>query len=102
VEAGATFIVTQMFYDVDIFIDWMGKCRARGITVPILPGIMPISTYAAFLRRASWSKSHIPPQWMELLEPVKNDDAEVREIGNTLLTVMCQKLLEAGCSHLHL
>ena len=102
VDAGATFIITQMFYDVDIFIDWLKRCRTRGITIPIFPGIMPISTYAAFLRRASWSKCHIPIRWMELLEPVKNDDAEVREIGKTLLVEMCRKLLDAGCSHMHL
>lgn len=102
VDAGGTFIVTQMFYDVDIFIAWMKKCRERGINVPIIPGIMPISTYAAFLRRAKWSKCQIPPDWTSQLEPVKNDDSEVREIGKTLVVEMCRKLIDAGCNHLHL
>jgi methylenetetrahydrofolate reductase (NADPH) len=102
VDAGATFIITQMFYDADIFIDWMKRCRAIGITVPIIPGIMPIHTYAAFLRRANWTKCHVPPNWMQLLEPVKTDDAEVREIGKQLLVQMCRKLLAAGINHLHL
>jgi methylenetetrahydrofolate reductase (NADPH) len=101
VDAGATFVITQMFYDVDIFIDWLNKCRAKGITVPIIPGIMPIHTYAAFLRRANWTKCHVPPRWMEVLEPVKNDDAEVREIGKQLLVEMSKKLLAAGVNHLH-
>ena len=102
VDAGATFVISQMFYDVDIWIDWMNKCRAKGITVPIIPGIMPIHTYAAFLRRANWTKCKIPDSWMQSLDPVKNDDAEVRDIGKQLLVEMCRKLLDAGCNHLHL
>jgi methylenetetrahydrofolate reductase (NADPH) len=102
VDAGADFIISQMFYDVDLWIEWMNQCRAIGITIPIIPGIMPIHTYAAFLRRATWSKCRIPPRWMELLEPVKNDDSEVREVGRQLLVEMCQKLIQAGVNHLHL
>lgn len=102
VDAGGTFIVTQMFYDVDIFLEWVDKVRAKGITVPIVPGIMPIHTYAAFMRRATWTKCRVPPDWLEALEPVKNDDAEVREIGKHLIANMCRRLMEAGIIHLHL
>jgi methylenetetrahydrofolate reductase (NADPH) len=78
------------------------KCRDRGINVPIIPGIMPIHTYSAFQRRAQWTKCHIPPKWLTALEPVKNDDAAVREIGKTLVGEMCRKIIEAGILHLHL
>jgi methylenetetrahydrofolate reductase (NADPH) len=101
VDAGATFIVTQMFYDVDIFLSWVEKCRKRGVHIPIIPGIMPISTHAAFLRRAQWSKIHVPEAWHSALEPVKNDDAAVRSIGTNLVAEMCQKILDAGIYHLH-
>lgn len=101
VDAGATFIITQMFYDVDNFLEWVKKCRAIGITVPIIPGIMPIQTYAAFMRRAIWTKCKIPERWMELLEPVKNDDVAVREIGKDLIAEMCQKMIDNGILHLH-
>jgi methylenetetrahydrofolate reductase (NADPH) len=102
VDAGATFIVTQMFYDVDIFLDWVAKVRAKGIEIPVIPGIMPIHTYAAFMRRANWTKCHIPPHWTEALEPVKNDDVEVREVGKSLVAEMCRKLIDADILHLHL
>jgi len=102
VDAGATFIISQMFYDVDIFLDWVQKCRNIGITVPIIPGIMPIHTYAAFVRRATWTKCHVPPRWLELLEPVKNDDVAVREIGRDLVVEMCQKIIDSGIHQLHL
>jgi len=101
VDAGASFVITQMFYDVDIFLDWVKKCRAIGINCPIIPGIMPIHTYAAFLRRATWTKCHIPPKWLELLEPVKNDDVAAREIGRDLMVEMCKKILDAGIYQLH-
>ncbi|KAG0633503.1 methylenetetrahydrofolate reductase-domain-containing protein [Tuber brumale] len=101
VDAGASSIITQMFYDVDIFLDWVRKCRDIGITVPIIPGIMPIHTYAAFMRRATWTKCHIPEKWLRLLEPVKNDDVAVRDIGRNLMVELCQKIIDAGILHLH-
>jgi len=101
VDMGATFIVTQMFYDVDNFLRWVDKVRARGITVPILPGIMPIATYGSFLRRANHMNCRVPPEWMDKFEPVKNDDLAVRELGKTLVADMCRKILAAGIHHLH-
>ncbi|CAI7600828.1 hypothetical protein PCG10_001315 [Penicillium crustosum] len=101
VDAGSSFVVTQMFYDAENFIEWLKKCRAKGITVPIIPGIMPIQTYASFIRRSNWTKVKVPPQWMEALEPVKNDDSAVRDIGKTLIADMCRKLVAAGIKHLH-
>lgn len=101
VDAGASFIVTQMFYDVDNFIQWVSKVRAKGITVPIIPGIMPINTYASFLRRCNHMGCKIPSSWSEALEEVKNDDAAVRNIGTGLVAEMCRKILAAGIRHLH-
>ncbi|TGZ85727.1 methylenetetrahydrofolate reduct [Ascodesmis nigricans] len=101
IDAGGTFVITQMFYDVDIFLDWVQKARDIGITVPIIPGIMPIHTYAAFLRRANWTKCRIPPRWLELLEPIKNDDVAVRDIGRDLIVEMCRRILDAGIYQLH-
>ena len=101
VDVGATFIVTQMFYDADNFIRWMRKVRERGITVPIVPGIMPIATYASFLRRANHMNCKIPDSWMAALEPIKNDDAAVRDVGKTLVADLCRKIMAAGIVHLH-
>ena len=101
VDAGATFIVTQMFYDVENFIDWVGRVRAKSITIPIIPGIMPINTYASFLRRCNHMGCKIPPDWSAALEEVKLDDAAVRNIGTGLVAEMCRKILSAGIKHLH-
>jgi methylenetetrahydrofolate reductase (NADPH) len=103
VDAGGTFVVAQMCYDAELFIEWVQKCRDAGIpeSVPIIPGIMPISTHAAFIRRANWTQARIPPAWHEALEPIKNDDSAVREVGRDLIVEFCQKLMASGIMHLH-
>jgi methylenetetrahydrofolate reductase (NADPH) len=101
VDLGASFIVTQMFYDGDNFVEWVGKVRAKGITIPIIPGIMPIATYASFFRRATHMQCRIPEHFLAALEPVKNNDAAVREVGKTLIADMCRKIFAAGIPHLH-
>lgn len=101
VDAGANFVITQMFYDVDNFLNWVQKCRDAGIDVPIIPGIMPISTYASFLRRAKWCEINIPQHFLDLLEPIKADDVAVREAGTKLVADMCSKMLDNGIKHLH-
>jgi methylenetetrahydrofolate reductase (NADPH) len=101
VDAGATFIITQMFYDVENFLIWVCKAREKGIRVPIIPGIMPIHTYASFLRRCNHMNCKIPPKWMAALEPVKNDDVAVRNVGKVLVADMCRKIIASGIHHLH-
>lgn len=101
-DAGADFIITQMFYDADRFITWCSKVRKAGIEIPIIPGIMPISTYAAFIRRAKWSQIAIPQYFLDELEPIKDNDFLVREKGTELVSNMCQKLIDSGyVNHLH-
>lgn len=101
VDAGGTFVVTQMFYDADIFLAWVKQCREAGINVPIIPGIMPIHTHAAFIRRVNWTKCNVPPHWHTALDPIKNDDSAVREVGKDLITELCRKLIDNGIYHLH-
>lgn len=101
-DAGADFIITQMFYDVENFISWCAKVRKIGIDIPIIPGIMPISTYAAFIRRAKWSEIAVPQHFLDALDPIKEDDYAVREIGTQLVAELCQKLIDSGyVNHLH-
>lgn len=101
VDAGASFIITQMFYDVDNFLTWVKNCRQAGINVPIIPGIMPISTYASFIRRANWCEINVPQVFLDKLEPIKGDDVLVRQVGTELVAEMCQKMINGGINHLH-
>ncbi|KAH8930151.1 methylenetetrahydrofolate reduct [Atractiella rhizophila] len=96
IDAGANFIFTQMFYDADLFIDWVRALRAAGISVPIIPGIMPIQTYASFERRTKFANTLIPRYILDQLEPIKEDDAKVRDVGTKIVADMCRKILNAG------
>ena len=104
IEAGADLIMTQMFYDVDIFVNWVKEVRNAGINVPIIPGIMPIQTWNGFQKAIQMSQTQVPKSWMDELEPVKEDDAKVREVGTKLVSNMCRKILESntGVRGLHL
>lgn len=65
VDAGADLIVTQLFYDTDIFLKFVNDCRQIGIKCPIVPGIMPINNYKGFLRMTGFCKTKvcIPPSF---------------------------------------
>lgn len=65
-DAGADFIITQLFYDCDLFIAWMKKCRAAGIDIPIIPGMMPIQTYKGFKRMTGFCKTAVPSEINEV------------------------------------
>jgi len=103
VDAGVNFIFTQMFWDVELFVSWVKSVRAAGITVPIVPGIMPIQTWNGFQRATSLAKITIPDNLLAALEPYKNDDEKVRDIGTQIVADMCRKILAAdvGIRGLH-
>ncbi|CAG8616206.1 6012_t:CDS:2, partial [Scutellospora calospora] len=101
VDAGADFIITQVFYDVDLFLNWVKKCRAIGITCPIIPGLLPIQNYNGFNRIISLSKTIVPQFVIEELEPIKHDDAAVKEYGIKLAVDMIKKMYENGINGFH-
>lgn len=95
-DAGAQFIVTQLFYDVDGFESWVSSCRSAGINIPIIPGIMPIQNYASFRRLVKLTQCDVPPQITAELEPIKADDAAVKRYGADLATAMVKRLVGRG------
>ncbi|KAK4387854.1 putative methylenetetrahydrofolate reductase [Sesamum angolense] len=102
VDAGADLIVTQLFYDTDIFLKFVNDCRQIGITCPIVPGIMPINNFKGFLRMTGFCKTKIPPEIMAALEAIKDNEEAVRAYGIHLGTEMCKKIMASGIRTLHL
>ncbi|CAK7325031.1 unnamed protein product [Dovyalis caffra] len=102
VDAGADLIVTQLFYDTDIFLKFVNDCRQIGITCPIVPGIMPINNYKGFIRMTGFCKTKIPAEVTAALEPIKDNEEAVRAYGIHLGTEMCKKILAHGIKTLHL
>jgi methylenetetrahydrofolate reductase (NADPH) len=95
-------IVTQLFYDVELFLKFVSDCRAIGITVPIIPGIMPIQTYAGFARMIGFCKTYVPPAVTAVLEGIKDNDEACKSYGVTLAVEMCRRMLAAGTPGVHL
>nr|CAB3497720.1 unnamed protein product [Digitaria exilis] len=102
VDAGADFIITQLFYDTDIFLKFVNDCRQIGITCPIVPGIMPINNYNGFKRMTTFCKTKIPAEIIAALDPIKENDEAVKNYGIQLGTDMCKKILASGIKTLHL
>ncbi|XP_023545804.1 methylenetetrahydrofolate reductase 2-like [Cucurbita pepo subsp. pepo] len=101
-DAGADLIVTQLFYDTDIFLKFVNDCRQIGITCPIVPGIMPINNYKGFIRMTEFCKTKVPDEVMAALEPIKDNEEAVKAYGIHLGTEMCKKILAHGIKTLHL
>jgi len=101
IEAGADYVVTQLFYDTVNYLKWLEKCREMDIQVPILPGIMPIHTYNGFKRMTSMCKTYVPPEISEALEPIRNDDQAVKNYGVKLAIKMCNRLRKEGVFGFH-
>ncbi|KAJ1721946.1 methylenetetrahydrofolate reductase (NAD(P)H) met13 [Coemansia erecta] len=100
-DAGADLIITQLFYDVDNYLAWIDKCRAAGITIPILPGIMPIQNYGGFKRMTDLCRISVPQAIWDRLEPIKDDDQAVKDYGIEVAVDMISRLRDAGVRGFH-
>jgi len=100
VDSGADYIVTQMFFDNSKFFSFVNKCREAGITVPIIPGIKPISTQKHIELLPKAFSIDIPQELMKELLKCKNNEAIYR-LGVEWAILQCKELLEAGAKAVH-
>merc|ERR1719327_2015560 len=101
VDAGADLIVTQLFYDNASFLEYVDKCKKMGVTIPILPGIMPIQSYAGFNKMTTLCKTKVPPSIPEMLDAVKDDEEKVKDVGVQIGIEQCKDLIAKGTPGLH-
>jgi methylenetetrahydrofolate reductase (NADPH) len=101
VDAGLDFIVTQLFFDNRAYFDFVARARAAGITVPIVPGIMPIRNLASVERMTKLGGATIPPTLFAELDRSRNDDAAVAALGVAHATAQCVELLHGGAPGIH-
>lgn len=95
VDAGAQFIVTQLFYDADTFLAFEKNCRDIGINVPIFPGIMPIANKGGFWRMTGLCKTRVPEDVKALLQATTTDE-EFKQQGHNIVHQLCKTLWESG------
>lgn len=101
VDAGADVIITQLFFDNDDFIRYSDDLKAMGVTVPIVPGILPIQSAAQVRRFTKMCAAKIPPRLEALLADVEDDDEGAVQLGIDYATEQCEGLLEYGVPGLH-
>ena len=92
VDAGADMIITQMFFDTDVFLAFVKACRDAGIRVPVVPGIMLVQAYGGFKRMTKFCKSAVPKALRDNLEDANKIKGGVKKLGADL-GVRCSKTL---------
>jgi methylenetetrahydrofolate reductase (NADPH) len=103
VDAGADFIITQLFFDNRDFYDYRARCELAGIRVPILPGILPVTTLPGLHRMADLAGgTRVPAKLLKRLQRAQGDPESVRQIGLHYATEQCADLLHQGIPGLHL
>jgi methylenetetrahydrofolate reductase (NADPH) len=100
VDAGANLIITQLFFDTDVFTIFVTRCRERGINVPIVPGIMCAASAGGFKRMIKFCKTRVPKTLMDKVNAMV-EDAEMKALGISYGTEMCLQLLASGVDILH-
>ena len=101
VQAGANSAITQYFYNADAYFTFVDAARSAGVSIPIVPGIMPIASYSKLARFSESCGAEIP-QWMRRKFEGFGDDAEsVRAFGLDVVTALCERLLAGGAPSLH-
>jgi methylenetetrahydrofolate reductase (NADPH) len=101
VRAGTDFLITQMFFDNDRYFAFMDRACRLGITVPIIPGIIPITNYASIAKMTSMSGASIPGPLREALDARKDEPEAVAELGVAYATAQCVDLLARGAPGIH-
>jgi methylenetetrahydrofolate reductase (NADPH) len=101
VDAGANAVITQYFYNVEAYFYFVDNCEKSGITIPIVPGIMPITQYSQLFRFSEMCGADIPRWMRKRLEGYGDDRASIQAFGLDLVSRLCQRLLEAGAPGLH-
>ena len=96
VQAGADFIMTQLFYDVDAYLSYVHLVRnyREGVlgTIPIIPGLMPIQNYQILKRTTKLSHAKLPDRILRRLEGIKGDDEEVKRVGVDVMSEIVEEL----------
>jgi methylenetetrahydrofolate reductase (NADPH) len=101
VEAGADTAITQYFYNQDAYFAFVDECEAAGITIPIVPGIMPINRFSQLARFSDACGAEIPRWMRRKLEGLGDDTASIRSFGLDVVTNLCDRLLRGGAPGLH-
>jgi methylenetetrahydrofolate reductase (NADPH) len=101
VDAGANSAITQYFYNAEAYFRFIDACDKLAISIPIVPGIMPITNYQTLVRFSDTCGADIPRWIRKHLESYQDDPESLKAFGEDVVTRLCQQLLDAGAPGLH-
>jgi methylenetetrahydrofolate reductase (NADH) len=102
VDAGADYVITQLFFENSDFIDFRERCALAGIHIPIIAGIMPITSMSGLKRMAELAGgARFPSKLLRALQPWQDDAAMVRRVGIQYALEQCRDLLENDVAGIH-
>lgn len=101
VDAGANAAITQYFFNADAYFNFVDDCAELGVTLPIVPGIMPISNFSQLSRFSAMCGAEIPRWLARKMESYSDDSASIKAFGLDFVTGMCERLIEGGAPGLH-
>jgi methylenetetrahydrofolate reductase (NADPH) len=101
VDAGVSFLISQLFFDNELYFSFVEEARAAGVGVPIMPGIMPITNFGQIKRFTEMCGASIPETLERELEQRADDPEAVTELGVAYATLQCSELLARGAPGIH-
>jgi methylenetetrahydrofolate reductase (NADPH) len=101
IDAGATRAITQYFFDVEHYFRFIEKIRAAGITIPILPGILPVGNVAQVKKFSAMCGASVPSWLGELFDGLDDDPIMRNLVSVSVTSEQCRKLMDFGCENLH-
>jgi methylenetetrahydrofolate reductase (NADPH) len=101
VDSGASFLITQLFFDNQVYFDFVAAARAKGIEVPIIPGVIPVASYGQVERICSLCDASIPEPLAAAMTALEGDEAAQFELGVAFAAQQCTELLLAGAPGIH-
>ena len=101
VKAGADSAITQYFYNADAYFHFVDEVRARGVDIPVVPGIMPIASFSKLARFSDACGAELPRWMRRKFEGLGDDTDAIRAFGLDIVTELCERLLAGGAPGLH-
>lgn len=101
VNAGANSAITQYFFNADAYWHFVDECVKKGVEIPIVPGIMPITNYSQLARFSDMCGAEIPRWLRKQLETYADDVESIAKFGEEFISLLCENLLETGAPGLH-
>lgn len=101
IDAGATRAITQYFFDVEHYFRFIDKARARGVTIPIVPGLLPVTNLEQVRKFSAMCGASVPRWLSELFEGLQNDPLRRNAVAVSVAAEQARQLIRAGFPHLH-